>query len=87
MPGREPLTHDLAVVGCFEKVARWAKVGVYRFEDRQKALGVSGRLETLQRPFSSPSPLVRVLSSVIKVTALTMFGVGQQFFKRGAIAS
>ncbi len=56
-------------------------------EDGQKALGVTGRLEALQHPFSSSGPLVRVLGPVIEVTTLAVFGVGQQLSKSRSIAS
>jgi hypothetical protein len=37
----------LAVVGCFEEVAGRTEVSVEGLEDGQKALGMTGRLETL----------------------------------------
>ena len=68
--------HNVTVVGCFEHVAGWAEVAVERFEDGQETLGVPRRLETLQYSLSSPGSLVRVLSTVVEVAALTVFGVG-----------
>jgi hypothetical protein len=77
MPGREPLLHRLAVVICFKKVMWWAEVDVKGFEYGQKALGMARGLEALEYPFSSSGPLVRVLSAVVQIAALSMFGVGQ----------
>ena len=52
-------------------------MGVDELEYGQEALSVTGRLEALQRPFSSPRPLVRVLCAVVQIAALTMLGMGQ----------
>ena len=40
-------------------------MGVEGLEDREKPLGVACRLEALQCPFSSPGPLMRVLSAAL----------------------
>jgi hypothetical protein len=62
-------------------------MGVDRFEDGQKALVMTGRFKALKRLFSSPSPLVRVLSTVVQIAALAVFSLGQQLLECSTIAS
>jgi len=71
----------------FEQMAGRTEVVVKGLKDGQKALGVTGRLEVLQCPFSSSRSLVRVFGPVIQIAALTMFGVRKQFFEGSPIAA
>jgi hypothetical protein len=73
-PGREPFPHLLTVIACLDQMAGWAEVAVERLDDGQETLGMTGRLEALQRPLSSPGSLIRVLGPVVQVTALAVFG-------------
>ncbi len=52
-------------------------MGVEGFEDGQEVLGMTRRLKALERPFSSPGPLMRTFGAVVQVATLTVLGLGQ----------
>ena len=61
------------MAGCGEKMPAQAKGSVDRLEHTEKTLSVLWRLKALHLPFSHTGWLMRVLSSVVQITALPAF--------------
>jgi hypothetical protein len=53
-----------------------SKGSVERFEHREKALSLFRRFEALHLSFSYAGGLMRILGSIVQITALPMFYVG-----------
>jgi len=64
------------MAGCGEEMPAQAKGSVDRLEHTEKTLSVLWRLKALHLPFSHTGWLMRVLSSVVQITAFA--GVPRQ---------
>jgi len=65
------------MAGCGEEMSARAKDGVDRLEHTEKTLSVLWRLKALHLPFSHAGWLMRVLGSIVQITALSVFHVRQ----------
>ncbi len=63
------------MAGCGEEMSAQAKGGVDRLEHTEKTLSVLWRLKALHLPFSHAGRLMRVLGSIVQITALPVFHV------------
>ena len=65
-----------AIIGCRHEVAGQEEEVVDLVGGGQEALGVSGRLEPLHLPFSSPCWLVRIFRPVVEPFMLAVLDAG-----------
>jgi len=69
VPGVKRLLEQPPMAGCGEEIPAQAKGSVDRLERTEKALSVLWRLKALHLPFSHTGWLMRVLGSVVQITA------------------
>jgi len=74
------------MVGCGEEMAAQAKGSVDRLEHTEKTLSVLWGLKALHLPFSHANWLMRVLDSIVQITALPVFHARQNQLLRCSIA-
>jgi len=77
VPEVKRLLEQAPMAGCGEEMSARAKDGVDRLEHTEKTLSVLWRLKALHLPFSHAGWLMRVLGSIVQITALSVFHVRQ----------
>jgi Phosphatidylethanolamine-binding protein len=86
VPEVKRLREQPPMAGCGVEMSAQAKGSVDRLEHTEKTLSVLWRLKALHLPFSHADWLMRVLGSVVQITALPVFHVWQNQLLRCSIA-